>query len=127
MAANWVKVGVAIGFGAVDKYAGDLDAAAVPARTLPFRTYSDYLRIAGAVGGLAVSMFMPKYEKFAEGITLPAVAFLTQSVWKYAAGTSGRVVTYTPVRQPVRSAPQSQFRGSMPVAQDVTLDDKLIV
>lgn len=94
---DWVKVGIAAGFGAADKYAADLDASAVPARATPFRTYSDYLRIVGAVGGLGIQMLTPRYAKAAEAIALPAVAFLTQSVWAYAKGTT-RQVTYTPVR-----------------------------
>ena len=95
---DWVKVGVAVGFGAADKYAQDMDASAVPARKTAFRNYSDYLRIAGAVGTFVLPMFAPKYAKVAEAVGMPAIAFLTQSVWDYAKGT-GRSVTYTPVRR----------------------------
>jgi hypothetical protein len=113
-AIDWVKVGVAAGFGAADKAAQDSDAK--NARTETFKTWSDYLRILGAVGGLGVMAFMPKHAKIAEAIALPAVAFLTQSVWKYAAGmgtASSSAVTYTPVRttQPIKQrypAPEYQ-------------------
>jgi hypothetical protein len=102
---DWVKVGVAIGFGAADKAAQNSDAT--NGRVGSFKTYSDYLRIAGAVGGIGIQMFMPKYAKIAEAIALPAVAFLTQSVWDYAkAGSTTRAVTYTPVR---RNAPVSRY------------------
>ena len=104
---DWVKVGVAVGFGAADKYAQDMDASAVPARKTAFRNYSDYLRIAGAVGTFVLPMFAPKYAKVAEAVGMPAIAFLTQSVWDYAkAGSTTRAVTYTPVR---RNAPVSRY------------------
>ena len=88
----------------------DQDAEA--GRSEPFKTWSDYGRIIGAVGGTAIQMFMPRYSRLAEAITLPATAMLVQSVWKYAAGTSARV-QYTPVR---RSTPQSVPAG-LPAAQ----------
>jgi len=107
MAADWMKVGIAGAYGAVDKVLQDQDIEA--GRAEPFKTWSDYGRIAGAVGGLAIQMWMPRYARMAEAVSLPATAMLVQSVWRYAAGMgTTSSVNYVPVRKsaPVRPAAQ---------------------
>lgn len=117
MAADWTKLGIAGVYGAVDKALQDQDVKA--GRSEAFETWSDYGRIAGAVGGVAIQMFMPRYSRIAEAVALPATAMLVQSVWRYAAGMSTDAhVNYVPVRKSTPAKQPAAQRYPAPAYQN---------
>jgi len=121
-----MSAGEGIVYGVIDKVLKDQDALATPApRTAPFKTWSDYFRVATALASAYVEAAMPKQAGLAKPITGASFAFLAQSVWAYANSRSahGRV-TYVPQRSGI---PQHAMRAAGPgFAQSGVREDEIL-
>ena len=120
MAINWTKEIIAIGVGAADRAAQDMDVTA--GRTETFKTASDWVRMISGIGGLAVQAFWPRYGDMGEAAALAGAPLLTQTVWRAVAeqqnGGTSRRVTYSPNRahSPIAMRPRAQ-RHPAPVVE----------
>jgi hypothetical protein len=132
-----MKSGISVGVGVVDEVMESWDEK--EGRTEPFRKATDIVRLLGALGGYALQIFMPRQARIGEALALSATPLLVKSVAKpiraaIGGGTEERV--FLPrKRQPVGAGagarPQNPGGGNPSpgrnLAQDITLEDKLIV
>lgn len=132
-----MKSGISVGVGVADEVLESWDEK--EGRTEPFRKATDIGRLLGALGGYAIQIFMPKQDRIGEALALSTTPLLVKSVAKpiraaIGGGTEERV--FLPrKRQPVGAGAEARpqnLGGGNPspgrgLAQDITLDDKLLV